>query len=125
MNADVKAKWVTALRSGEYQQGKGTLAQTDDTGAMRYCCLGVLSEIAAQEGITTRVPSDEHHEDGVDCKLTWYGNGFAGSSFLPDEVVEWAGLPHNDPKIDGEHLSSLNDNGASFTSIAEIIEESL
>jgi hypothetical protein len=37
---------VNALRSGEYQQGKGVLHNpTDDT----YCCLGVLCEVTGRE----------------------------------------------------------------------------
>lgn len=34
----VKERWISALRSGKYKQGKGSLL--DDTGG--YCCLGVL-----------------------------------------------------------------------------------
>ena len=30
-------KWLTALRSGKYEQGKGYLKNTDE----KYCCLGV------------------------------------------------------------------------------------
>lgn len=42
MDATLKAKWVEALRSGEYKQAHATLK--DDHGG--YCCLGVLCEIA-------------------------------------------------------------------------------
>lgn len=35
-----RVKWIEALRSGKYKQGKGQLKQDD-----RYCCLGVLQEI--------------------------------------------------------------------------------
>jgi hypothetical protein len=39
MDMEVKQKWVTALRSGEYVQGDGYLHnKKKDT----YCCLGVL-----------------------------------------------------------------------------------
>lgn len=38
MNKEVKAKWVAALRSGEYKQGKGRLKNINN----EYCCLGVL-----------------------------------------------------------------------------------
>lgn len=40
MDAQLKAKWVTALRSGDYQQTKNTLQ--DRIG---FCCLGVLNEV--------------------------------------------------------------------------------
>ena len=41
MDQELKAKWVAALRSGTYTQGRAKLK--DEAGAM--CCLGVLREI--------------------------------------------------------------------------------
>ena len=41
MRADVKAKWVAALRSGDYKQGKGTLLDKDN----EYCCLDALDSV--------------------------------------------------------------------------------
>lgn len=40
MDKELKAKWVKALTSGRYKQGKGALKR--DGG---YCCLGVLREV--------------------------------------------------------------------------------
>jgi hypothetical protein len=38
-------KWVDALRSGEYIQGKTTLCMTnDDDNENTYCCLGVAAK---------------------------------------------------------------------------------
>jgi predicted LPLAT superfamily acyltransferase len=45
MDATIKAKWVAALRSGEYEQGTGQLKQFDN----RYCCLGVLRHLLEGE----------------------------------------------------------------------------
>lgn len=45
MKADLKAKWIKALRSGRYKQGKAELHPTEDT----YCCLGVLCKVARIE----------------------------------------------------------------------------
>lgn len=42
MNAELKAKWVEALRSGEYRQGEGRLY---DNATNTFCCLGVLCKI--------------------------------------------------------------------------------
>jgi len=43
--SDVK-KWVEALRSGEYEQGKGILCMDDEiSGDWKYCCLGVACDI--------------------------------------------------------------------------------
>lgn len=41
MDEELKAKWVAALRSGEYKQARGEMLSSD--GGM--CCLGVLERI--------------------------------------------------------------------------------
>lgn len=41
MDPELKAKWVEALRSGNYQQGRYSLKKDG-----KYCCLGVLCEVA-------------------------------------------------------------------------------
>lgn len=46
MDKDIKAKWLTALRSGEFKQGNGKLKDGDE-----FCCLGVLcSALGAEFG---------------------------------------------------------------------------
>lgn len=40
LDADLKARWIAALRSGEYKQGQSSLF--DGKG---YCCLGVLLRV--------------------------------------------------------------------------------
>lgn len=42
MDPELKAKWVAALRSGEYKQGRRALRSV----ANEFCCLGVLCEVA-------------------------------------------------------------------------------
>lgn len=41
MDKELKAKWVAALRSGEYVQGHGRLRDVND----HYCCIGVLCKL--------------------------------------------------------------------------------
>ena len=41
MNQEIKKKWVEALLSGKYKQGFGALCWQG-----KYCCLGVLREVA-------------------------------------------------------------------------------
>lgn len=43
MKADLKKKWVEALRSGKYIQGRVYLAKNG-----KHCCLGVLCEVAGE-----------------------------------------------------------------------------
>lgn len=55
MDAEVKAKWVEALRSGDYQQKQhGMFARWGDK---RYCCLGVLCTLQ-DPSIEERLRSD-------------------------------------------------------------------
>jgi hypothetical protein len=42
----VKAKWIKALRSGKYLQGRSYLVKEDIvTGKQSYCCLGVACDL--------------------------------------------------------------------------------
>lgn len=102
MNPDIKSRWIAALRSGEYKQGRKRLRH-----AGRYCCLGVLCEIAKNEGVV-----DDYYK---------------GPAGLPIPVREWGRLDDCDPFI-APHLSATeaNDSGRySFTDIANLIEEHL
>ncbi len=125
MNPEVKALWIKALTSGEYEQGRGYLREAD-----KYCCLGVLCELAVKAGKVRagRVCSRYEGQDTI------YEYGFdEHSGVLPSEVVAWAGLPAADPvpyfnDVTEEPLKSLsgyNDDGATFEEIARVIEEGL
>ena len=43
--SDYKDKWIAALRSGQYQQGRSLLCTIRDDDSKAYCCLGVLAEL--------------------------------------------------------------------------------
>ena len=45
LSSTLKADWLAALRSGEYQQAEGELCSSD--GAL--CCIGVLGRVAGRE----------------------------------------------------------------------------
>jgi hypothetical protein len=106
---DMAMKWVEALRSGKYSQGTGAL-----NNGNKYCCLGVLCEIS---GI-------DEFEDG----------GYLGELFnLPLAVVSECGMcsrlgePSDGDGVltkDARYttLMSANDNGVSFSEIADWIE---
>jgi hypothetical protein len=53
VKAELRQKWVAALRSGAYQQTKRHLK--DDAG---YCCLGVLLECAGKRFILDDFPTE-------------------------------------------------------------------
>lgn len=114
MNAKIKRRWVRALLSGKFKQGKGSLAKVDRRNVLRHCCLGVLCEIAAKDGIVKR--NDFNGVIMFDSSET----------YLPDSVQKWAGLPNNDMGVWSESshsLADLNDRGSRFTTIAKLIEE--
>ena len=111
MDAEVKKKWVAALRSGEYKQAKKQLRYDGS-----FCCLGVLCEIS---GLTAW-----GNDSYMDCM-----------SMPPDQVYEFAGVPRDSvgclkfPKvvIDNElkALDEHNDDGKTFAQIADAIEAQL
>jgi hypothetical protein len=101
MKADIKERWLTALRSGEFKQTDGYLAIADNDGNPKaFCCLGVLCEIAVQDGVIGRKLSD-------DFNISYAGNG----SDLPAAVVAWAGLEDlgtnaRNPEVRSYHVHS-------------------
>lgn len=80
MDEAVKNAWTTALRSGEYVQGKGTLRRTHQDGSeASYCCLGVLCDLAVQGAFPT------------DLSCRWDDRGWGNDAFLysfPDNSGE-------------------------------------
>lgn len=121
MDQKVKAKWVAALRSGEYVQGRGKL-HTRDAGGDKFCCLGVLCELAVKAGeIESPWVSNTIFRYGVDGE----------ESYLPTEVMNWAGLDNARPTAgnlrtgDWAHLDTANDGGTPFETIANLIEQYL
>lgn len=135
MNLELIRKWVDALRSGKYEQGRLALRSKDD----KYCCLGVLCDIAKDKlGLEWTLEEDSFRYDVGKSEM------MIGSSIvLPLEVRDLllgtnmgghCGLP-----IDATKLSSdlgipsdiktltamdLNDEyKLSFTQIANILEQ--
>lgn len=115
MNPEIKAQWIDALRSGEYQQTKGKLRNSNG-----FCCLGVLTDLYVKETNQewTYSKQDEKYEY-LDCGFT-----------LPEKVMVLADLDEEDPKIctedSGCTLAHYNDSkGYTFNQIADLIEENL
>lgn len=122
MNKEIKEKWVAALRSGEYKQGKSALKETQD-GKDAFCCYGVLCDLAVAAGVAEATRFEDN-------RTTQYNDqaGSLSSFYLPDGVTRWAGLAiRNHVIIDGirEDLADHNDHGKTFEQIADAIEEQL
>jgi len=110
MNPTIKAKWVAALRSGEYKQAKENLQ--DDKG---YCCLGVLCVISQSEtGFGIKENRDEN----------------SGDETISITIQRWADLPSSEGAIvsiekEETSLAAHNDAGRTFLQIADAIEGQL
>lgn len=88
MNADLKARWIAALRSGEFHRGQGEF-QDGDT----FCPLGVLCRISdaplLDENGSDNYPyvSSVLSESGVDATQVWIRNDFWGWGF--EQTADW------------------------------------
>ena len=124
MNQTIKARWVAALRSGDYTQGQGRLHATSASGINSFCCLGVLCDLANKENIPLNI---ELHETSDGVSILYDDD----ESWLPTSVAQWSGVDSQGTFNDGSDnqefstLAYLNDNGATFDHIATVIEEYL
>jgi hypothetical protein len=114
MNPQIKQKWLSALRSGDYQQTQGRLRKED-----KFCCLGVLCDLYGKE-------NNVEWEINEDSGKYMYEKHF---TVLPPSVIGWAGVGVQNPNINAKRttttLASLNDNGYTFNEISDVIEEHL
>ena len=125
MDSNLKQKWVRALRSGKYTQATGAL-RTDDG----FCCLGVLCDVYDSDKWKTKEDKDKDDE-----RWSYADEGdnylYDTKEVLPVHITRIARLAAQSPEvpygIEGEmkSLASLNDGGATFTEIADLIETHL
>jgi hypothetical protein len=123
-------RWLEALRSGQYMQGKEKLHTKDDSGTESYCCLGVACAIS--DSVKAETSKFDNH-------IVCYRSGeYVHKYYLPDIVRHELGLRTKVGqfivssetkavvKLRGlgaeTSLAALNDNGATFEQIAKIIE---
>jgi len=118
VNKENIQKWVDALRSGEYEQGKGGLRKKKDN---TFCCLGVACDISGVgDWKTDNVWYLEYYVD-EDC-------GGSSSADLPDQVSDWLGIPSGSPELKtqvGEMTDAItlnDDSGYTFSQIADAVE---
>jgi hypothetical protein len=105
MDAEIKRKWVEALRSGKYAQAQGVVREENS-----FCCLGVLCDVG---GATWT-------KDKFGYVAAYAGDECCTGS--PDALDDAVGL-----QIAQRHiLMRMNDTEhASFSKIADYIEEHL
>lgn len=102
--------WIRALESGKYKQGRGALHRRG-----RHCCLGVACEVLLNRG----VPMETVERNNT----TFYDSCYLD---LPPIAVEALGLNTALGDFEGPvnkscALTSLNDSGRRFKTIAKVI----
>lgn len=111
MNSELKKKWVEALRSGKYKQGKRVLKEKI-AGVEHYCCLGVLCDV---DNKSLWEKQSDPNREGLFSYM-----GLINS--LPDHLLqELQGNLY--PDREQRQLMIMNDCGKSFEEIAGLIEE--
>lgn len=131
--AQHRARWLAALRSGQYRQGENLLRQSDWLEELpdAWCCLGVACDVSglghwAPQGPSPRgyayvVDDDDHSQTDLPHAVReWLGLDDGAGTLTDHCQPAWAGSdPHHPPLS----LASINDDGAfNFDQIAGIIE---
>ena len=107
MRAELKAKWLEALRSGRFPQAAGRLKS--DQG---YCCLGVLCEV-------NEVPQDRSPIGTYEFTFqSRFGGEYAGYAMPPDNYEGLEDWHYTE-------LVTMNDRGRPFKDIADWIEKNI
>lgn len=116
MDAMLKKKWIAALRSGEYMQGRNYLC-LDTSEGRQYCCLGVLCIVAKLEPVlTTKIAMGE--------PLTATVVAFDGATkTLPDKFRVEQDLSSSTMLTLASFNDAFGDRRKSFPEIADWIEE--
>lgn len=132
-------KWLDALRSGKFKQGRAFLVQRRGSGQFVHCCLGVGAEVMGCKRLTysnSDTRAGFRFKSGQ--KLRYPGVEFAEwLGISTRDTVKWSPvLNANQDQINsvvppnGRYmglsglipLSNLNDEGYSFEEIADLIE---
>lgn len=126
MKQELRDAWVAALRSGDWKQGKYRLNLKG-----KYCCIGVLCEIADFEGpiavplgddwrSSEEAPSYRYRMPG--SRPGMYGPETSSPGMITNEMAEYLGLPEDYLFV----LAGLNDQeNKNFNEIADWIEENV
>lgn len=114
MNKQVAEIWVAALRSDKYKQTNGVLTRITEDG-MKHCCLGVLCELAVENGVQLEVWDNESNRLYDDAE-----------GMPPKAVTEWAGLEKYQGQgitVSASKYADMNDaQHKTFMEIADEIE---
>ena len=112
LNPEFKSLVISALRGGKYPQGNCWL-QKDN----KFCCLGVIAELAKIEKRRRNRNEDEGYVDDV---IEYKIPNKTGSNWTAGEIPKsLCGLNHDQCNT----LANMNDADKSFEEIAEFLEQ--
>lgn len=114
MDPQLKERWIEALESGKYEQGRNVLRDKDN----KFCCLGVLCDVMKPNGWVMGI-NDYYWHSGILNRLPVEIQNVTGLSdlghfqhpVLLEDNTEWV------------TLAGLNDHGMPFKEIAQVIRE--
>jgi len=105
-------KWLKALESGKYKQGKGYLCRIDN-GKPEYCCLGVAAKVFLGEGKQLKTK-----------KYISWKNNFQSAPVKVQQLLQlYDKYGAGAPTYDDWSLVDLNDEGFTFKQIAKMIRK--
>jgi len=114
----IQERWLKALESGDYKQGKGQLCSSDKAERC-YCCLGIGAIILGRE-FEEAEDSNNIEVDGCNEFLIQFEN--LGLIESDGRLSEHAIVMDEDNDSEYvESLTDLNDRGYSFKYIANYI----
>lgn len=127
---EVQAKWIDALSSNTYKQGKNVLCREDE-----YCCLGVLCEIIGAiksnidpltYGTVTFAYKNETSETVLPTTIADEVHMKSINGTFIDSKNQFISLQidnHLDITISFSNLTEMNDSGLTFKEIVTFIEK--
>ena len=113
-------EWLTELRSEKYKQGKTRLCQ-NFAGVPRYCCLGVLCTLQKRPQV----------EEGYSLLFDGWGGVLANENPVHRQLNDsgefpmlvWVTVYKDGAPAQLKNLADCNDQGLTFSQIADIIEK--
>lgn len=127
MKAELKKKWIEALRSGKYKQISGKLCDNDD----EFCALGVLCKVSGAGQFVRRsfattdmydmpLPPTVKHLFILDNAEDKDDNFPMSAAYadLTDDICEALGISW----LFSKNIAAANDKGVSFKDLAKGIE---
>lgn len=121
-------KWIAALESGEYKQGRGSLISQNESGELCYCCLGVAAKIAGfvidPSGDSAYPDTPENHKKystTARCNYDEIYNWLGATNTYLDVVDDNIRYSENGEKQKFSFVSLNDVHNLSFTQIADAV----